>query len=130
MLTLVPGVMGGSETYARELTKALARVGGLEYRVFVPPGAEDAAFASLKAVAENSSSFLIRACFRITVVRWSMGAPPGSVIGKEFTAIVDTAAQHQVLSSCFSRGISSVLGAACTVAAHSSAAGIIDRALE
>ena len=23
MLTLVPGVMGGSETYARELTKAL-----------------------------------------------------------------------------------------------------------
>ena len=42
MLTLVAGVMGGSETYARELTKALARVGGLEYRVFVPPGAEDA----------------------------------------------------------------------------------------
>src|SRR6478735_5793548 len=42
MLTLVPGVMGGSETYARELTKALARVGRLEYRVFVPPGAEDA----------------------------------------------------------------------------------------
>jgi glycosyltransferase involved in cell wall biosynthesis len=42
MLTLVPGVMGGSETYARELTKALARVGELEYRVFVPPGAEDA----------------------------------------------------------------------------------------
>src|SRR3954454_18415218 len=42
MLTLVPGVMGGSETYARELTKALARIGELEYRVFVPPGAEDA----------------------------------------------------------------------------------------
>ena len=28
MLTLVPGVVGGSETYARELCKALARVGG------------------------------------------------------------------------------------------------------
>ncbi|HSS72569.1 MAG TPA: glycosyltransferase family 1 protein [Gaiellaceae bacterium] len=42
MLTLVPGVMGGSETYARELTKALERVGRLEYRVFVPPGIEDA----------------------------------------------------------------------------------------
>ena len=42
MLTLVPGVMGGSETYARELTRALARVGELEYRVFVPPGAETA----------------------------------------------------------------------------------------
>jgi glycosyltransferase involved in cell wall biosynthesis len=42
MLTLVPGAMGGSETYARQLAKALAGVGGLEYRVFVPPGAEDA----------------------------------------------------------------------------------------
>src|SRR5690348_1008571 len=42
MLTLVPGVMGGSETYARELTKALGRVGELQYRVFVPPGAADA----------------------------------------------------------------------------------------
>ena len=42
MLTLVPGVMGGSETYARQLTKALARVGKLEYRIFVPALAEDA----------------------------------------------------------------------------------------
>jgi glycosyltransferase involved in cell wall biosynthesis len=42
LLTLVPGLMGGSETYARELTKALGRVGELDYRVFVPPGAEDA----------------------------------------------------------------------------------------
>ena len=42
MLTLVPGVMGGSETYARELTIALARVGELDYRVFVPTGAEGA----------------------------------------------------------------------------------------
>jgi glycosyltransferase involved in cell wall biosynthesis len=42
MLTLVPGVMGGSETYARQLARALARVGEFEYRVFVPPGAEDA----------------------------------------------------------------------------------------
>jgi glycosyltransferase involved in cell wall biosynthesis len=42
MLTLVPGVMGGSETYARQLTRALGRVGELDYRIFVPPGAEDA----------------------------------------------------------------------------------------
>ena len=53
MLTLVPGVMGGSETYARELTKALARVGRLEYRVFVPPAAEDAGGGlPTRAVAE------------------------------------------------------------------------------
>lgn len=42
MLTLVPGVVGGSETYARELCKALARIGELEYRAFVPTIAEDA----------------------------------------------------------------------------------------
>jgi glycosyltransferase involved in cell wall biosynthesis len=43
LLTLVPGVVGGSETYARELTRALARVGELEYTSFVPAIAPDAA---------------------------------------------------------------------------------------
>jgi glycosyltransferase involved in cell wall biosynthesis len=42
MLTLVPGLVGGSETYARELARALARVGELEYRAFVPSIAADA----------------------------------------------------------------------------------------
>ncbi|MDP9491375.1 MAG: glycosyltransferase family 4 protein [Actinomycetota bacterium] len=42
LLTLVPGIVGGSETYARELVRALARVGTLPYRVFVPTIAEDA----------------------------------------------------------------------------------------
>ena len=36
LLTLVPGVVGGSETYARELVRGLERVGEHEYRVFVP----------------------------------------------------------------------------------------------
>ena len=43
LLTLVPGVVGGSETYARELARALARVGELEYRAFLPAIAPDAA---------------------------------------------------------------------------------------
>jgi glycosyltransferase involved in cell wall biosynthesis len=43
LLTLVPGIVGGSETYARELCRALARVGELEYRVFLPRIAPDAA---------------------------------------------------------------------------------------
>ncbi len=42
MLTLVPRVVGGSETYARELCKALARIGRLEYHAFVPTIAADA----------------------------------------------------------------------------------------
>ena len=41
LLTLVPGVVGGSERYARELTKALADVGELEYLAFVPTLAPD-----------------------------------------------------------------------------------------
>jgi glycosyltransferase involved in cell wall biosynthesis len=42
MLTLVPGISGGSETYARELCRALARSGELSYRAFVPTIAPDA----------------------------------------------------------------------------------------
>jgi glycosyltransferase involved in cell wall biosynthesis len=43
LLTLVPGIIGGSETYARNLVRSLARVGELDYRVFVPTIATDAA---------------------------------------------------------------------------------------
>ena len=42
LLTLVPGLSGGSETYVRELCRTLARVGELRYRVFVPEIAPDA----------------------------------------------------------------------------------------
>lgn len=42
LLTLVPGAVGGSETYARGLTSALARVGTLEYEALLPPLAADA----------------------------------------------------------------------------------------
>jgi glycosyltransferase involved in cell wall biosynthesis len=43
LLTFSPGDLGGSETYARQLVRALARVGTLEYSVFVPARAKDAA---------------------------------------------------------------------------------------
>jgi glycosyltransferase involved in cell wall biosynthesis len=42
MLTLVPGISGGSETYARELCRALGRVGTHEYEVLVPTLAPEA----------------------------------------------------------------------------------------
>jgi glycosyltransferase involved in cell wall biosynthesis len=42
MLTLVPGIVGGSETYARELCRALAQAGELEYQAFVPSIAPEA----------------------------------------------------------------------------------------
>ena len=43
LLTLVPGAVGGSEVYARELLRALALHGELEYRVLLPTLAPDAA---------------------------------------------------------------------------------------
>jgi glycosyltransferase involved in cell wall biosynthesis len=42
LLTLVPGEVGGSETYLRALVRALAADGTLEYTAFVPTLARDA----------------------------------------------------------------------------------------
>lgn len=39
MLTLVPGGMGGSETYARELTRQLATAEGVRATAYIPAGA-------------------------------------------------------------------------------------------
>jgi glycosyltransferase involved in cell wall biosynthesis len=39
LLTLVPGELGGSETYVRELLRALGRVGEHDYEVLLPPAA-------------------------------------------------------------------------------------------
>ena len=43
LLTLSPGDLGGSETYARALLRGLAKVGTLEYAVLVPARAREAA---------------------------------------------------------------------------------------
>jgi len=43
LLTLVPGELGGSETYVRELLRGLGRVGAHDYRVLLPPVAPGAA---------------------------------------------------------------------------------------
>ena len=43
LLTLVPGISGGSETYARELCRALARVGTHDYEALVSTLAPEAA---------------------------------------------------------------------------------------
>jgi hypothetical protein len=41
LLTLVPGELGGSETYVRELLRGLARDGEHDYRVLLPPVAPE-----------------------------------------------------------------------------------------
>lgn len=57
LLTLVPGVVGGSETYARELLRSLGRVGEHEYRVVLPPAARDAAGGLPAAIADGYGRF-------------------------------------------------------------------------
>jgi glycosyltransferase involved in cell wall biosynthesis len=56
LLTLVPGISGGSETYVRELARALGRVGKFEYRVFLPSIATDVTGLPVEIVSEYRAS--------------------------------------------------------------------------
>ena len=56
LLTLVPGISGGSETYARELVRALGRVGELDYRVLLPTIADDVEGLPAEVVPEYRAS--------------------------------------------------------------------------
>ena len=56
LLTLVPGISGGSETYARELVRGLGRVGRFEYRAFLPSIATDVTGVPVEVVPEYRAS--------------------------------------------------------------------------
>ena len=56
LLTLVPGISGGSETYARELVRELGRSGRHEYRVYLPPIATDVTGLPVEIVSEYRAS--------------------------------------------------------------------------
>lgn len=56
LLTLVPGVVGGSETYAQELVRALGRVGELDYRVFRPTIATDVPGETVRSYRARQST--------------------------------------------------------------------------
>lgn len=122
MLTLVPGVVGGSETYARELCKALARAGELEYRAFVPTIAEDAGgglpttvvpeYRASRSTAGRIAAMASAAArpgrirrhfagldavhFPLSVMLPPVDAPPAA------TTVLDV--QHEVFPEFFSRG--------------------------
>jgi glycosyltransferase involved in cell wall biosynthesis len=67
LLTLSPGDQGGSETYARQLVGSLARVGTLEYVVFVPARAKDAA-EGLPTIEVKDPPVAKRGPFRIAAM--------------------------------------------------------------
>jgi glycosyltransferase involved in cell wall biosynthesis len=56
LLTLVPGISGGSETYVRELARALGRVGELDYRLYLPRIADDVEGLPGEVVTEYRAS--------------------------------------------------------------------------
>jgi glycosyltransferase involved in cell wall biosynthesis len=71
LLTLVPGVVGGSETYARELVRALERVGELEYRVFTPAIVHDIPGQAVRSYrARRTMRGRVAAMARTAVLPW------------------------------------------------------------
>jgi glycosyltransferase involved in cell wall biosynthesis len=56
LLTLVPRISGGSETYARELVRALGRMGEHSYRVLLPTIARDVEGLPAEVVDEYRAS--------------------------------------------------------------------------
>lgn len=70
LLTLAPGDLGGSETYARQLVRALGSVGTLDYAVFVPARAKDAA-GRLPAIEVREPSVATRGPARIPAIALS-----------------------------------------------------------
>jgi glycosyltransferase involved in cell wall biosynthesis len=68
LLTLAPGHHGGSETYARALTRALAAIGTLDYTVLTPASAADAA-AGLPSVSVAEMPGARRGPARIPAMR-------------------------------------------------------------
>lgn len=83
LLTLVPGISGGSETYARELVRALGRVGRFEYRVFLPTIASDVTGLPSEVVGEYRAS-------RSTsgrVVAMARASLFGGAIGRHFDGL-------------------------------------------
>jgi glycosyltransferase involved in cell wall biosynthesis len=121
LLTLVPGISGGSETYARELTRALARVGTNEYFALVPPLAPDAGDGLPTIVADRypsatTSAGRLRAMGSATlrpgglrallqgadVVHYPLTVPVPRPSGPHVITLLDV--QHLDLPELFSRG--------------------------
>jgi glycosyltransferase involved in cell wall biosynthesis len=75
LLTLVPGELGGSETYVRELLRGLGRVGEREYKVLLPPAAPT---ASEGLPAEIATEYrLARTIMQRLVAMGTAAARPG-----------------------------------------------------
>lgn len=75
LLTLVPGELGGSETYVRELLRGLGRVGEHEYKVLLPPAAPTASEGLPSEIATEYR--LARTIMQRLVAMGAAAARPG-----------------------------------------------------
>jgi glycosyltransferase involved in cell wall biosynthesis len=123
LLTLVPRISGGSETYARELVRALARVGRLDYHVFAPkiardavdglPGTTVSAYAAARAMPGRMRAMALATAFpgrirreldpaRLTALHFplTIAIPRGTGVPSA-TSVLDL--QHEIYPRFFSR---------------------------
>jgi glycosyltransferase involved in cell wall biosynthesis len=123
LLTLVPSLSGGSETYARELVRALARIGRLDYRVFAPsiapdasdglPGTTVSSYAASRTMPGRVRAMVVASAFpgrirrelevsRLDVLHFplTIAIPRGSGVSAA-TSILDL--QHELYPRFFSR---------------------------
>jgi glycosyltransferase involved in cell wall biosynthesis len=114
VLTLVPGVVGGSEIYVRELLSGLARVGTNDVRAVVPPQASDAADGLPHVVATDYRGPRLVAMARAAadlrfarlvadadVVHYPLTVPVPRARGRTIVTLHDL--QHRDLPALFSR---------------------------
>jgi glycosyltransferase involved in cell wall biosynthesis len=114
VLTLVPGVVGGSEVYVRELLRSLARVGEHEYLALVPQVAADAADGLPSVVARHYGGSRALAMARAAVdprdarllgapdvVHYPLTVPIPRVRARTVVTLHDV--QHRDLPELFSR---------------------------
>jgi len=121
LLTLIPGISGGSEIYARSLARALYRVGSHEYVVLAPLLAPDAGEGLATVVASSYSTAtttagrlraMSRATLRPTPLRAALGkvdimhypltVPVPRAAVRDVVTLHDV--QHLDLPELFSRG--------------------------
>jgi glycosyltransferase involved in cell wall biosynthesis len=84
LLTLVPGQMGGTETYVRGLTRALAEVGTLDYAVFSPPAGRGAAGGLPEVVVDEYRTVRTR---RDRILALALAAARGRRLARRFAGL-------------------------------------------
>jgi glycosyltransferase involved in cell wall biosynthesis len=119
LLTLVPGVSGGSETYARALVETLPRVGEHEYRIIEPERVARSAPGRLADMARG----LLRRERGLSVLHYPLSVPVPRSASPTVATIHDL--QHVDLPHLFSRAERAFRGVAYHGAARRAALVVV-----